>query len=158
MKETILDVLMFMFQSYIEDGNDSEIDRNFLHKNLSMAGFADKNIEKAFDWLERLPSDEESFLLNKPTQKSYRLYSENEILKLGTEGLAFMAFLGKFGVINGEIREHALDRIMALDSSKVDITQVKWVILMILFNTPGNEINYTWLQNLEPNYSTPIIH
>ena len=48
MKETILDVLMFMFQSYIEDGNDSEIDRNFLHKNLSMAGFADKNIEKAF--------------------------------------------------------------------------------------------------------------
>ena len=45
MKETILDVLMFMFQSYIEDGNDSEIDRNFLHKNLSMAGFADKNIE-----------------------------------------------------------------------------------------------------------------
>ena len=41
---------------------------------------------------------------------------------------------------------------------KVDITQVKWVILMILFNTPGNEINYTWLQNLEPNYSTPIIH
>ena len=67
MKETILDVLMFMFQSYIEDGNDSEIDRNFLHKNLSMAGFADKNIEKAFDWLERLPSDEESFLLIKPT-------------------------------------------------------------------------------------------
>ena len=69
-----------------------------------------------------------------------------------------MAFLEKFGVIDGEIREHALDRIMALDSSKVDITQVKWVILMILFNTPGNEINYTWLQNLEPNYSTPIIH
>ena len=69
-----------------------------------------------------------------------------------------MAFLEKFGVINGEIREHALDRIMALDSSKVDINQVKWVVLMILFNTPGNEINYTWLQNLEPNYSTPIIH
>jgi len=158
MKETIIDVLMYMFQSYIEDGNDSEIDRNFLHKNLSMAGFADKNIEKAFDWLERLPSDEESFLLNKPTQKSYRLYSENEILKLGADGLTFMAFLEKFGVINGEIREHALDRIMALDSSKVDITQVKWVVLMILFNTPGNEINYTWLQNLEPNYSTPIIH
>ena len=52
MKETILDVLMFMFQSYIEDGNDSEIDRNFLHKNLSMAGFADKNIEKALDGIE----------------------------------------------------------------------------------------------------------
>ncbi len=86
MKETILDVLMFMFQSYIEDGNDSEIDRNFLHKNLSMAGFADKNIEKAFDWFERLPSDEESFLLNKPTQKSYRLYRIPQEMRLTIHG------------------------------------------------------------------------
>ena len=46
MKETILDVLMFMFQSYIEDGNDSEIDRNFLHKNLSMAGLPIKILKK----------------------------------------------------------------------------------------------------------------
>ena len=46
MKETILDVLMFMFQSYVEDNEEVELDKESLHKNLSEAGFADKNIER----------------------------------------------------------------------------------------------------------------
>ena len=48
MKETILDVLMYMFQSYVEDNEEVELDKESLHKNLSEAGFADRNIEKAF--------------------------------------------------------------------------------------------------------------
>ena len=51
MKETILDVLMFMFQSYVEDNEEVELDKESLHKNLSEAGFADHNIEKAFDYM-----------------------------------------------------------------------------------------------------------
>ena len=55
MKETILDVLMFMFQSYVDDNEEVELDKESLHKNLSDAGFADDNIERAFEWLEGLP-------------------------------------------------------------------------------------------------------
>ena len=55
MKETILDVLMFMFQSYVEDNEEVELDKESLHKNLTDAGFSSHNIEKAFDWLEGLP-------------------------------------------------------------------------------------------------------
>ena len=55
MKETILDVLMYMFQSYVEDNEEVELDKESLHKNLAEAGFADQNIEKAFEWLEGLP-------------------------------------------------------------------------------------------------------
>ena len=47
MKETILDVLMYMFQSYVEDNEEVELDKESLHKNLAEAGFADQNIEKA---------------------------------------------------------------------------------------------------------------
>ena len=76
MKETILDVLMFMFQSYVEDNEEVELDKESLHKNLSDAGFSDHNIEKAFDWLEGLPGvDDSSTLLNKPTKNSFRLFS-----------------------------------------------------------------------------------
>ena len=49
MKETILDVLMFMFQSYVDDNEEVELDKESLHKNLSDAGFADDNIERAFE-------------------------------------------------------------------------------------------------------------
>ena len=57
-------------------------------------------------------------------------------------------FLERLGIFHGEIREHVIDRIMALDTQNVDLSQIRWVVLMILFNTPGNESNYTWLQNL----------
>ena len=86
MKETILDVLMFMFQSYVEDNEEVELDKKSLHKNLSEAGFADHNIEKAFEWLEGLPGvDESAALLNKPTKDSFRLFSDIEQRKIGEE-------------------------------------------------------------------------
>ena len=71
MKETILDVLMYMFQSYVEDNEEVELDKESLHKNLLEAGFADQNIEKAFEWLEGLPGVDHSTLLNKPTKNSF---------------------------------------------------------------------------------------
>ena len=158
MKETILDVLMFMFQSYVEDNEEIELDKESLHKNLSDAGFADQNIEKAFAWLEGLPSANDTSLINKPTNKSFRLFSEAEHLKIGEEGLSFLMFLERLGIYNSEIREHVLDRIMALDTQSVDLSQIRWVVLMILFNMPGNESSYTWLQNLNSEKALPYMH
>ena len=158
MKETILDVLMFMFQSYVEDNEEVELDKESLHKNLSEAGFADKNIERAFEWLEGLPGVDDSALLNKPTKNSFRLFSDVEHQKIGEEGLSFLMFLERLGIFHGEIREHVIDRIMALDTQSVDLSQIRWVVLMILFNTPGNESNYTWLQNLNSDKALPYIH
>ena len=145
MKETILDVLMFMFQSYVDDNEEVELDKESLHKNLSDAGFADDNIERAFEWLEGLPGADENSLLNKPTKNSFRLFSDAEHRKM-------------LGIFHGEIREHVIDRIMALDTNNVDLSQIRWVVLMILFNTPGNESSYTWLQNLNSDKALPYIH
>ena len=158
MKETILDVLMYMFQSYVEDNEEVELDKELLHKNLLEAGFADQNIERAFEWLEGLPSVDHSTLLNKPTKNSFRLFSDVEHRKIGEEGLSFLMFLERLGIFHGEIREHVIDRIMALDTQSVDLSQIRWVVLMILFNTPGNESNYTWLQNLNSDKALPYIH
>jgi len=158
MKETILDVLMYMFQSYVEDNEEVELDKESLHKNLLEAGFADQNIERAFEWLEGLPGVDHSILLNKPTKNSFRLFSDVEHRKIGEEGLSFLMFLERLGIFHGEIREHVIDRIMALDTQSVDLSQIRWVVLMILFNTPGNESNYTWLQNLNSDKALPYIH
>ena len=131
MKETILDVLMFMFPSYVDDNEEVELDKESLHKNLSDAGFADDNIERAFEWLEGLPGADENSLLNKPTKNSFRLFSDAEHRKIGDEGLSFLMFLERLGIFHGEIREHVIDRIMALDTNNVDLSQIRWVVLML---------------------------
>ena len=130
MKETILDVLMYMFQSYVEDNEEVELDKESLYKNLSEAGFAAQNIERAFAWLEGLPGVDESSLLNKPTKNSFRLFSDVELKKIGEEGLSFLMFLERLGIFHGEIREHVIDRIMALDTQSVDLSQIRCSIFV----------------------------
>jgi Smg protein len=37
---------------------------------------------------------------------------------------------------------------MALESDEVDLDQLKWVILMVLFNQPGQEAAVAWMEDL----------
>jgi DNA processing protein len=54
MKETILDVLLFLFENYFYDDPDAVRDRDSLQHGLIQAGFSPAEISKAFDWLEEL--------------------------------------------------------------------------------------------------------
>ncbi len=54
MKESILDVLLYLFEHYIGDDADTLRDRDPLHDGLIEAGFSPAEISKAFDWLDGL--------------------------------------------------------------------------------------------------------
>ena len=41
-----------------------------------------------------------------------------------------------------------LDRLMARESHEIDLEDVKWVVLMVLFNQPGQEANFAWMEDL----------
>jgi len=41
-----------------------------------------------------------------------------------------------------------LDRLMALESDEIMLEDVKWVVLMVLFNQPGQEANFAWMEDL----------
>ena len=43
------------------------------------------------------------------------------------------------GIVNAAQRELVIDRLLALDARQIDIEQVKWVVLMVLFSQPGQE-------------------
>jgi len=40
------------------------------------------------------------------------------------------------------------DGLMALETEDFDLGQLKWVILMVLFNQPGEEAAYAWVEDL----------
>ena len=47
MKENVLDVLMYLFETYIDAEEDPEPDRHALRTELEDAGFHDREIDKA---------------------------------------------------------------------------------------------------------------
>jgi Smg protein len=66
-------------------------------------------------------------------------------------------FLEQSGVLNAEQRELVIDRVMALELEEVDLTDLKWVVLMVLFNQPGQEAAFAWIESelLEDGGETP---
>ena len=159
MKENVLDVLMYLFENYLDDDeNQTEADRDTLTVELEEAGFAKHEIVKAFDWLENLarnPPDSEPPL---DQRDAIRVYAVQELEKLSVECRGFLQYLENIGILEAAQREVVVDRIMALDGAEVDLEQVKWIILMVLFNRPGQEDAYARMEELVFDDTLGVMH
>lgn len=148
MKENMFDVLMYLFEHYYMD-EETELspDRESLHTELMEAGFPASDINQAFEWLEGLSV--QSHQTHAPeTGNALRIYTDAESERLDTESRGFLLFLEQMGILTPEARERVIERAMALDTDDFDIGQLKWVILMVLFNQPGAEAAYAWMEDL----------
>ena len=145
MKESILDVLLYLFEHYFYDDPDAVRDRDSLQNGLIQAGFSPAEIHKAFDWLDELARQRPAVAAPR-LQTPVRVYSEPELDRLDMECRGFLMFLEHSGVIDADQRELVLDRAMALDQDEVDVDDLKWVVLMVLFNQPGSEAAYAWME------------
>ena len=146
MKETILDVLLFLFENYFYDDPDAVRDRDSLQRGLIQAGFSPTEISKAFDWLEEL-ANQRPAVADARANGPVRVFVEAEIDRLDRECLGFLMFLEQHGMLDADQRELVLDRAMALDQEEVDLDDLKWVVLMVLFNQPGAEAAFAWMEN-----------
>ncbi len=150
MKESVLDLLMYLFQNYMEEQPESEPDRESLHGELLGAGFTQEEIAKAFDWLDDLADRQRHAgrVAGGHGGGAMRIYSAQEESRLDLECRGFLLYLEQNGIIDPAVREVILDRVMALDPEEIDFDRLKWVILMVLFNQPGRENAYQWLENM----------
>lgn len=158
MKESVFDVLMYLFENYMNDEAEFDQDRDALKTELIQAGFHQGEIGKAFDWLEGLAALQHqplSFPLNH--KSSIRVYSEEECGKLDVDCRGFLLFLEQMGVLDDTTREMVIDRLMALDG-EIDLEQLKWVVLMVLFNQPGHEAAFAWMEDLVFDEMTSSVH
>ena len=78
MKENVLDVLMYLFETYVDTEDDPEPDQNELRLELSRAGFGDAEIERALDWLDGLTDQQQSLDYGSQTGHGTRIYNEFE--------------------------------------------------------------------------------
>lgn len=149
MKENVLDVLIYLFEHYLEDDTDVESDRESLEGELVEAGFPVAEIDKAFAWLDGLGSETEaaSHLANPAGPPTTRVFVPQEMERLDIECRGFLVFLEHAGVLDTLTRELVIDRVMALETDDIDLEQLKWVVLMVLFNQPGKESVFAWMED-----------
>jgi Smg protein len=149
MKENVLDVLMYLFQNYMGDETDIHPDRDSVQSELVEAGFPSREVIQAFEWLDGLAERlEQSPATSPDCEASFRIYTEQEILKLSPECQGYLLFLEQVGILDCETRELIIDRVMALTTNDIDLIDLKWVILMVLFSHPGQEEAYAWMEGL----------
>ncbi|WP_140909813.1 DUF494 family protein [Cognatiluteimonas lumbrici] len=154
MKESILDVLLYLFEHYLTDDaapppggrllDREELNNGPLLQDLAQAGFSPPEINRAFDWLGAL-AEQRPAAARRPDGPT-RVFFGPELDKLDVDCRGFLLFLEQHGVLDADQRELVVDRAMALDQDEVDLEDLKWVVLMALFNQPGAEAAYAWME------------
>jgi len=158
MNETVLDVLMYLFENFSEQDYEHSPSQVVLRDELLQAGFGEPEVDRALDWLEELAATEAQPFANKPAKRSIRLFSIRELARLDTQCRGYIIYLEQIGILSPVQRELVLDRLMALDSPDVDVDQVKWVVLMVLFSQPGQESAFARMEDLVFEEDAGIVH
>ena len=148
MKESVLDVLIYLFENYMDAEVEADPDQETLETELLAAGFTRTEIDKAFAWLEDLGGRRERGEHPFPADHSIRIFTDQESSRLDTECRGFLLFLEQSGILTAASREVVVERVMALEGDEIGLEQLKWVILLVLFNQPGQEEAFAWMEDL----------
>lgn len=148
MNETVLDVLMYLFENFADQDYAPDPNQMVLRDELLRAGFAELEVDKALDWLQELADTQEHPFAKSPADRSVRVFSVPEQARLDANCRGYIIYLEQVGILPPMQRELVLDRLMALDGADIDVEQVKWVVLMVLFSQPGQEDAFERMEDL----------
>lgn len=155
----MFEVLMYLFENYMNGGVALNADPGTLFVELEQVGFTRGEISRALDWLDGLSQIQEVALANPQFSPfALRHYLPEERERLGKEGIGFLLYLEQLSILDPTTREVVLDRIMALDSRDVDMGRIKWVVLIALFNQPDKKSALSLLQDMILSDVYGILH
>ena len=146
MNENIFELLMYLFENYMDESEDeTETSGDAIRSELLEAGFKQIEVNKAFNWLESLNNETAPLLI---TADSFRIYSPQEIKKLDIECRNLLLYLERHYILSAHNREIILDKLMALGDEEMSLEKLKWLILMVLFNQPDEEIAISHMEDM----------
>lgn len=129
----MFDILVFLFQNYY--GSGASPDYETLARKLTVAGFDDEEIDEALDWLSGL--GEQNEVINNPeglaASRGMRLFTPQECQRLSQECRGYLTFLEHSGLLTASQREAVIGRILALPEDRIELGQVKVIVLMVLW-------------------------
>lgn len=162
-KQSVVDVLMFLFESYLEDDKINEAGhvmdkRDSIQAHLEEMGFHNQEINQAFDWLDDLADlQADKQHVSELKDSSTRIYSAEEHKLLDQESLGFINFLEQNDILTPMTRELILDSVVAL-GQPLDAEQLKWIILIVLHTNPAQENTLNLIENYMFDEVVDYIH
>jgi Smg protein len=150
MKETVFDVLLYLFENYMDENPEFHPDQKQLALELSEAGFRRGEIRKAFRWLDGLSAQRQRAASQalRGDPGAMRHYTLLEARKLDSPCRGFLLTMEQNGALEGRTRELVIERAMALDLDEISLEQLKWVVLMVLNHQPGQEHAHALLEDM----------
>jgi Smg protein len=156
MSDTVLDVLLYLFETYTEQEPEAA-DQDVLREELLRAGFGEPEVDSALDWLDGLNETSAPYA-GIPGERSVRVYNAVEMRRLDLDCRGYLLYLEQVGILSAAQREVVIDRLMALGSETVDKEQLKWVVLMVLFAQPGQETAFSRMEDLVFEDTADVMH
>lgn len=145
MKENVFDVLIYLFERFMESDADTQPDSDEVRVDLVEAGFPQAEITKALDWLDTLTRHQPIQPVSPP---AFRVFCPEEMARLDVEGRGLLMFLEQCGILTPASRELVIDRVMAIDERHLSLENLKWMVLMVLFSQPDEELAFARMEHL----------
>jgi Smg protein len=151
----MFDILLYLYDQYFVA--DLAPERDVLESRLAAMGFGNEDITRALSWLASLDAIASEGVAWEST--GFRCYTHDELRRIDTEGLNFLAFLEHSGVLAAPAREWVLDRAMALDEDEVSLGHIKWLALLAINRLQGAN-DALWLEDIvDPDDDAPpVLH
>lgn len=155
----MFEVLMFLFENYMDGTVALKMDNADIQIELERIGFDRYEIDRALSWLDGLVEIQRAVLSGSSlTSLSFRHYLPEESERMGVEGKGFLLYLEQLSIIDPITREIVIDRIMALDTREIDVARIRWVVLMVLFNQPDKKSALSLLQDMILAEAFDVLH
>jgi len=155
MKENIFDVLIYLFENYLDDDIDLLPDSEGIKTELLQAGFEQAEVNSAFDWLEAL-TEQSSIKPN--ITSAFRIFCQQEEIKLDMECRNFLLFLEHTGILTTTTREIVIDRAMAIENEKLTLDELKWTVLMVLLSQSDDDVAFSRMEDIVYDLTPALLH
>lgn len=158
MTDTMVDVLIYLYENYMDGEAPPPVDHDELLDELNMAGFPNPQVEKAIQWLDELALIQQEPSGHQPRVNAIRIYTDQEQQRLDLECRGYLLFLEQNQLIDPPTRELVIERVLALDTPMISEEELKWTVLLVLMNQPGQELAFARMEELVYNDEPIYLH
>lgn len=160
MNENLIDVLIYIYENYMDSEESVPMDQITLEEELLQAGFQQGEVTKAFNWLDELAWRQGSLIEYGAAapNRSTRIFSDREQQKMDLEIQGLLLNLEQSGILDPMSRELVIERCMAIETEELTTDDVKWVVLLVLLNQPGQENAFALMEELVYHGEPPYLH
>ena len=158
MTDTMVDVLIYLYENYMDGDTPPPNDQGELMDELAMAGFPNQEVEKAIQWLDELALIQSDSETKSPRVNAIRIYTDEERLRLDVDCRGFLLYLEQNEMLDPVSREMVIERAMALDGQLISEEELKWIVLLVLMNRPGQELAFARMEDFVYNEIPAYLH